>query len=112
MQGVWFRESCRREALTPRGVAGWVANRSDGPVEAVFEGPEPAVAEMVAWCRMGPPRAEVTGIDVSAGAVEGWPASSSGVRGGQVTPTGSLAGSQPSSETAWRQAKRSVIPAT
>ncbi|MET0144600.1 MAG: acylphosphatase [Ilumatobacteraceae bacterium] len=63
VQGVWFRESCRREAIA-RDVAGWVRNRMDGTVEAVFEGPEPAVAEMVAWCRMGPPRAAVTGVDV------------------------------------------------
>ena len=70
VQGVWFRESCRREAAA-RGVAGWVSNRADGRVEAVFEGSEPAVAEMVAWCRMGPPRAEVTGIDVSEELPEG-----------------------------------------
>ena len=72
VQGVWFRESCRREAVA-RDVAGWVRNRMDGTVEAVFEGPEAAVAELVAWCRMGPPRADVTGVDVSeesaAGAV-------------------------------------------
>lgn len=65
VQGVWFRDSCRREALS-RDVTGWVRNRVDGAVEAVFEGPEPAVAEMIAWCRMGPPRAAVTGIEVAA----------------------------------------------
>ena len=63
VQGVWFRDSCRREALE-RDVAGWVANRFDETVEAVFEGAEAAVAELVAWCRMGPPRAEVTRVDV------------------------------------------------
>ena len=70
MQGVWFRDSCRCEALT-RDVAGWVRNRMDGTVEAVFEGPAPAVAEMVAWCRMGPPRADVSGIDVTEEPPEG-----------------------------------------
>jgi acylphosphatase len=70
VQGVWFRESCRREAVA-RGVAGWVANRIDGGVEAVFEGPEPAVGEMVAWCRMGPPRADVTDVEVSQEPPEG-----------------------------------------
>ena len=70
VQGVWFRESCRREAVARR-VAGWVANRRDGDVEAVFEGAEPAVAEMVAWCRMGPPRAEVNGVDVRQEPPEG-----------------------------------------
>ena len=70
MQGVWYRESCRREAAA-RGVSGWVANRMDGSVEAVLEGPEPSVAEVVAWCRMGPPRADVTGVDVTMEPPEG-----------------------------------------
>lgn len=63
VQGVWFRDSCRNEALA-RGVTGFVRNRSDGAVEAVFEGPAEAVAAMVAWSRVGPPRAEVTGVSV------------------------------------------------
>ena len=63
MQGVWFRETCRREAEAA-GVAGWVRNRYDGRVEAVFEGEPTAVLAMVTWCRLGPPRAEVTGMDV------------------------------------------------
>jgi acylphosphatase len=70
VQGVWFRESCRREAEA-RGVAGWVANRSDGTVEAVLEGREPDVAEVVAWCRIGPPRADVTAVDVTQEQPEG-----------------------------------------
>jgi acylphosphatase len=65
VQGVWFRESCRRHALD-LGLAGWVRNRTDGTVEAVFEGPESDVARAVAWCRVGPPAAEVAGIDVTA----------------------------------------------
>ena len=64
VQGVWFRESCRREAEV-RDIAGWVTNRYDGTVEAVFEGRESAVAEVVAWCRIGPPRADVTGVEVT-----------------------------------------------
>jgi acylphosphatase len=64
VQGVWFRDATRREALL-RELAGWVRNRMDGTVEAVFEGPEPAVAELVAWCRIGPPRADVTGVAVT-----------------------------------------------
>ena len=70
VQGVWFRESCRREA-EERNVAGWVANRSDGTVEAVFEGREPDVAEVVAWCRVGPPRADVNAVDVTQEETEG-----------------------------------------
>jgi acylphosphatase len=70
VQGVWFRESCRREAEA-RGVTGWVANRADGSVEAAFEGRESDVAEVVAWCRIGPPRAVVTGVDVTPEPPEG-----------------------------------------
>ena len=70
VQGVWFRESCRREA-DERGVAGWARNRADGTVEAVFEGHESPVAQVVAWCRLGPPRAVVTGVDVVEEAPEG-----------------------------------------
>ena len=62
VQGVWFRESCRREAVAA-GVAGWVANRPDGRVEAVFEGDEGAVAGLVEWCRRGPPRARVDSVE-------------------------------------------------
>lgn len=64
VQGVWFRESCRRIAADHE-VSGWVENRADGTVLAVFEGHEPAVAHMIAWCREGPPRATVAGVDVT-----------------------------------------------
>jgi acylphosphatase len=70
VQGVWFRESCRREAEA-RNVAGWIANRADGAVEAVFEGREPDVAQVIAWCRIGPPRADVTAVDVTQEQPEG-----------------------------------------
>ena len=73
VQGVWFRQSCRHHAVE-LGLAGSVRNRSDGTVEAVFEGPEEDVAKAVAWCRIGPPAAEVTGIEV----VEETPTGSSG----------------------------------
>jgi len=63
VQGVLFRDSCAREARST-GVAGWIRNRSDGAVEAHFEGLEPAVERMVAWCRQGPARATVTRVDV------------------------------------------------
>ena len=59
VQGVWFRESTRRTA-EDLGVAGWVRNRPDGGVEAVFEGDERSVAQAVAWARSGPPNALVT----------------------------------------------------
>lgn len=58
VQGVFFRDTCRREARRT-GVAGWVRNRPDGAVEAVFEGPPESVDRMVTWCRRGPSRARV-----------------------------------------------------
>lgn len=70
VQGVFFRASCQREAAA-RGVAGWVSNRPDGAVEAVFEGGDAAVEALVAWCRQGPPHAVVAGVDVSDEVPEG-----------------------------------------
>lgn len=63
VQGVWFRESCRRVAVAA-GVVGWVRNLPDGTVEAWLEGPRDAVGDVVAWCRVGPPAATVTGLDI------------------------------------------------
>jgi acylphosphatase len=70
VQGVFFRDTCRREAAR-HGVAGWVRNRPDGSVEAVFEGPPAAVDAMVAWSRHGPRRAEVTSAEVHREPPEG-----------------------------------------
>jgi acylphosphatase len=63
VQGVFFRESVRRRARQ-RGVAGWVANRPDGTVEAVFEGEPHAVERLVDFCRDGPSGARVDAVDV------------------------------------------------
>lgn len=70
VQGVFFRDTCRREA-TARGVAGWITNRSDGAVEAVFEGARDDVETMVEWTHHGPPKAEVTQVDARPEPVEG-----------------------------------------
>ena len=64
VQGVYFRDSTQERA-DELGVAGWVMNRADGGVEAVFEGPEQAVEEMVAFCGSGPGHAQVSSLDVS-----------------------------------------------
>jgi acylphosphatase len=64
VQGVFFRDSCRQRAIAA-GVSGWVRNRHDGRVEAVFEGSPDAVEQLVAWCRRGPRRAEVRGVEVT-----------------------------------------------
>jgi len=63
VQGVFFRDSTRREARSA-GVSGWVTNRSDGAVEAVFEGDEDAVARMVEFVRRGPGHADVEDVEV------------------------------------------------
>jgi acylphosphatase len=59
VQGVWFRASTRAEAER-LGVSGWVRNRGDGAVEAFAQGEDAAVDALLAWCRVGPPAAEVT----------------------------------------------------
>jgi len=70
VQGVSFREAARRRA-TEAGVAGWIENRSDGRVEAVFEGPAEAVDELVEFCREGPTAASVEDVDVQTEEPEG-----------------------------------------
>lgn len=62
VQGVFFRESCRREAAR-LGVSGWVRNEPDGSVAAEFEGD--AVDDLVAWCRSGPRGADVDRVEVT-----------------------------------------------
>lgn len=64
VQGVGYRYSCRAAALE-RGVSGWVRNRPDGSVEAVFRGPRPAVDALLTWCEAGPPAARVTAVEVT-----------------------------------------------
>jgi acylphosphatase len=63
VQGVYFRDTCRREA-TAHHVNGWVRNRPDGSVEAVFEGSPDAVDHLVEWARHGPPTAVVEAVNV------------------------------------------------
>jgi acylphosphatase len=70
VQGVFFRDSCRRQAESRR-VAGWITNRPDGAVEAVFEGERSDVAALVEFCRQGPRGAEVRSVDESGEDPEG-----------------------------------------
>jgi acylphosphatase len=72
VQGVFFRDSSRTQARR-RHVTGWITNRADGAVEAVFEGEEAAVDAMVAWMHHGPESAVVTGVKVIEEAPEGLP---------------------------------------
>ena len=58
VQGVYFRDSTRKEAVT-LSVFGWVKNLPDGTVEVLAEGPEDNLKELVSWCHHGPPGAKV-----------------------------------------------------
>ena len=61
VQGVGYRAWVEYQAMTS-GLEGWVRNRRDGSVEALFSGPAGAVADMVALCRHGPPGARVDDV--------------------------------------------------
>ncbi len=64
VQGVFFRASTQ-DVATDLGLSGKVRNLPDGRVEAVFQGPGDAVDEAVAFCRQGPPQAQVDGIEIA-----------------------------------------------
>ena len=64
VQGVWFRASAEREAAMRR-VGGFARNEPDGSVLVELEGEEADVDAVVAWCRVGPPRAEVRAVEVT-----------------------------------------------
>ena len=70
VQGVFFRDSAQQEAER-EGAAGWVRNRDDGAVEAVFEGDPGAVERLVEWCRSGPSSADVEDVEASDEEPEG-----------------------------------------
>jgi len=62
VQGVWFRETTRRQAVA-LGLAGWVRNRADGTVEVLAEGLKEQVKALVSWCNHGPPIARVDRVN-------------------------------------------------
>ena len=70
VQGVFFRDTCRRLAER-HGVAGWVRNLPDGRVEAVFEGSDEEVRRLVDWARIGPRLAVVDTVAVQPEPPEG-----------------------------------------
>jgi len=63
VQGVFFRATTKRKARK-RGVKGWVKNLADGRVEAIFEGEEDKVKEMIQFCHEGPRSARVEKVEV------------------------------------------------
>jgi acylphosphatase len=70
VQGVAYRANTR-EAAHGRGLDGWVRNLDDGRVEAVFEGEESEIEDMVEWCRTGSPAASVESVDTDEEEPEG-----------------------------------------
>jgi acylphosphatase len=62
VQGVWYRGWTEEEALR-RGLRGWVRNRRDGSVEALFAGPSAVVQDMIDACWKGPPAARVEAVE-------------------------------------------------
>lgn len=66
VQGVWYRDSMRREAER-LAVCGWVRNRSDGAVEAMVQGETEAVDALLTWTHRGPPLAKVDRVEVTPG---------------------------------------------
>ncbi len=68
VQGVFYRASTRDKAVE-LGLSGWVRNLPDGRVEALFQGDEEKVKEMIAWCERGPSYSSVSNIDVEFGEV-------------------------------------------
>ncbi len=70
VQEVWFRGNTEREALRA-GVDGWVRNRADGSVEAIFEGSPESVSALVDWVHRGPRHAHVTEVEVTPEPPEG-----------------------------------------
>jgi len=64
VQGVFFRMETKR-AADRFGVSGWVQNRRDGTVEAVFEGNRNQIDDILAWCKKGPPHANVADVNVT-----------------------------------------------
>ncbi|KAA0011009.1 MAG: acylphosphatase [Thermoplasmata archaeon] len=63
VQGVWFRAHTK-EMADKLSLKGWVRNLPDGSVEAVFEGDENSIKEIISWCHHGPPLARVSKVEV------------------------------------------------
>ncbi len=64
VQGIWYRATAQGQARR-LGLDGWVRNCSDGSVQLLLQGAAAGVDAMLAWCRVGPPAADVTQVDVA-----------------------------------------------
>lgn len=78
VQGVFFRMETK-QAAERFGVSGWVKNRREGTVEAVFEGDRDCVEDVLKWCRQGPPLSRVSDVDLQ------WETYTGGFSGFNVT---------------------------
>ncbi len=65
VQGVFFRSSTKNVAIE-LDITGWVRNRVDGMVEAVFEGEKENIEQMIDWCRKGPELARVMDVEIKS----------------------------------------------
>ncbi len=70
VQGVFFRHSAQQEGMR-LGLRGEVRNLPDGSVEAIVEGQRDAVDEFAAWCRQGPPAAQVESVELKLSSPRG-----------------------------------------
>jgi acylphosphatase len=70
VQGVFFRQSAKLEAVR-LGLTGWIRNCPNGEVSATAEGASDRVSAFVAWCRIGPPHALVSEVEVRESAATG-----------------------------------------
>jgi len=70
VQGVYFRAKAQEQAVGLE-VSGWIRNRPGGTVEGVFEGNRENVEKLIDWCRLGPPRAIVSDVQVEWGDYRG-----------------------------------------
>ena len=61
VQGVFFR-ACTQEEALKNNILGWVRNRLDGSVEAIFQGTEQNVIAMIEWCYKGSPSSKVLSV--------------------------------------------------
>ena len=64
VQGVYYRESTRRQVLKIGGLTGWVKNQPDNTVKLIVEGNREKVQQLLDWCQSGPPMARVQSIDI------------------------------------------------
>src|SRR5258707_9329254 len=85
VRGVGYRYWVEQQA-TAHAVEGWVRNRRDGSVEALFAGPEDVVSNMVAACRRGPSSARVDAVDECPGSADALNLRRAGGGGSGVAP--------------------------